>query len=65
MWQALLKKFALLCQLDLSDQIVKFSKYIHQIGLQETQNEMVQGPCAHVVLHYVDFTDLLTVIEFT
>jgi hypothetical protein len=29
---------------------------------------MVQGPCAHVVLHdkiYVDFTDLLTVIEFT
>jgi hypothetical protein len=30
--------------------------------------EMVQGPYAHVVLHeiiYVDFTDLLTVIEFT
>jgi hypothetical protein len=29
---------------------------------------MVQGPYAHVVLHdkiYVDFTDLLTVIEFT
>jgi hypothetical protein len=31
---------------------------------------MVQGPCAHdyVVLHdkiYVDFTDLLTVIELT
>jgi hypothetical protein len=31
-------------------------------------NEMVQEPCAHVVLHdriYVDFTDLLTVTEFT
>jgi hypothetical protein len=31
-------------------------------------NEMVQGPSAHVVLHdriYDDFTDLLTVIEFT
>jgi hypothetical protein len=30
-------------------------------------NEMDQVPCAHVVLHdiiYVDFTDLLTVIEF-
>jgi hypothetical protein len=32
------------------------------------EDEMVQGPCAHVVLDdriHDDFTDLLTVIEFT
>jgi hypothetical protein len=40
-------------------------KTIRKMQSYEILNEMVQGPCAHVVLHdriYVDFTDLLTVI---
>jgi hypothetical protein len=46
----------------------QFSDIIFSRTLSFDINEIVQGPCAHMVLHdkiYVDFTDLLTVIEFT
>jgi hypothetical protein len=41
---------------------------IYKANTPRKCNEIVQGPCAHVVLHdriNGDFTDLLTVTEFT
>jgi hypothetical protein len=42
---------------------VIFKLTCFKLNCVTVQTEMVQGPCAHVVLHdriYVDFTDLLT-----